>query len=79
MIQAPDRLKQQQIFLQISDDIEWARAHFYPRVKARFNVYLIGSGAPESLHSIGVDLAIMSRAKCYKTFYARSLQMSEMS
>jgi hypothetical protein len=41
--------------------VHWLSYVFFPRVKDKFNVFVAGTGDPEDPHSIGVDLAIMSR------------------
>ena len=47
--------------IKVSDDVHWLSYVFFPRVKDKFNVFVAGTGDPEDPHSIGVDLAIMSR------------------
>ena len=49
-------------YFQVSDDMHWVRNVFYPRTKHQFNVFLAGTGDPESRHAIGVDLALMARS-----------------
>ena len=43
------------IFIFVSDDIDWVKQHIYKRVYMGFNSFIVKTGRPDTVKSIGMN------------------------
>jgi galactoside 2-L-fucosyltransferase 1/2 len=53
------KLKKDVVFVYVSDDLEWGKKHVLPRVGSG-DLFLAGEGLPDSVDSIGHDMAVLA-------------------